>query len=196
MTVAWLFFPSGLAFLFALYPRNGGSTYWPVEDTVPSFDIVSEIEEQEVDNAVNQTAREISTRFDFKGGASTVEFDKTQMQIKIMAEDDMKLRSIHQILETKMAKRGLDCRVLDYGKEEPASGRALRQIVKIKNGLTKEEGKDLIKKIKDSKLKVQAQIQEEQVRVTGKKIDDLQEVITMLKSSAFAMPLQFINMRS
>ena len=163
---------------------------------MPSFDIVSEIEEQEVDNAVNQTAREISTRFDFKGGASNVEFDKTQLQIKILAEDDMKLRSIHQILETKMAKRGLDCRVLDYGKEEPASGRALRQIVKIKNGLSKEEGKELIKKIKDSKLKVQAQIQEEQVRVTGKKIDDLQEVIAMLKSSAFSMPLQFINMRS
>jgi uncharacterized protein YajQ (UPF0234 family) len=163
---------------------------------MPSFDIVNEIEEQEVDNAVNQTAREISTRFDFKGGISSIEFDKVQTKIKIMADDDMKLRAIHQILEAKMAKRGLDCRLLDYEKEEAASGRAIRQMVKIKKGLTKEEGKDLIKRIKDAKLKVQAQLQDEQVRVTGKKIDDLQEVIALLKAANLPTPLQFVNMRS
>ncbi len=163
---------------------------------MPSFDIVSEVDLQEVDNAVNQTVKEISTRFDFRGGKSSVEFNKDQKTIKIVADDELKLRSIHQILETKFAKRELDCRVLDYGKEVAASGKTITQTVTLKTGLSKEESKKITKHIKDSKLKVQAQIQDEQVRVTGKKIDDLQEVIASLKAANLGLPLQFINMRS
>lgn len=163
---------------------------------MPSFDIVSEINMQEMDNAVNQAAKEIATRFDFRGGKSEITLDKEKKLVKIIADDELKLRSIHQILEMKMAKRELDCRVLDYKEEQVASGNILRQQVDIKSGLTKEEAKKIIKVIKDSKLKVQAQIQDEQVRVTGKKIDDLQEVIALVKSSELGLPLQYINMRS
>ena len=163
---------------------------------MPSFDIVCEINMQEVDNAINQAAREIGNRFDFKGGQSSIVLDKAKSLIKIVADDEMKLRSIHQILETKIAKRNIDCRVLQYGEEEEAGGSTIRQTVQLKNGLNKEEAKKIIKKIKDSKLKVQSQIQNEQVRVTGKKIDDLQSVIAGLKSSDLGLPLQYINMRS
>jgi uncharacterized protein YajQ (UPF0234 family) len=163
---------------------------------MPSFDIVCEVDNQEVDNAVNQAAKEIGTRFDFRGGKSSLEFDKIEKKIKIMADDDMKLRAIHQILETKMAKRSVDVRCLEYGKEEQASGNVIRQVVTIRAGIDKENAKKITKIIKDSKLKVQTQIQDEQVRVTGKKIDDLQEVIGALKTSNLGLALQFINMRS
>ena len=163
---------------------------------MPSFDIVCEVNLQELDNAVNQASKEIGTRFDFRGGKSKVSFDKGTPLIKIIADDELKLRSIHQILESKVAKRSIDCRVLDYCKEEEASGNIIKQDVKIRNGLEKDEAKQVTKKIKDSKLKVQSQIQDNQVRVSGKKIDDLQQVIAMLKNSELSFPLQFINMRS
>ncbi len=163
---------------------------------MPSFDIVSEIDLQEVDNAVNQTVKEISTRFDFRGGKSTIELDKENKVIKISADDEMKLRAIHQILEMKFAKREIDCRALKYGDEEAASGKSIRQSISLVSGLSKEDAKKVIKVIKDSKLKVQAQIQDEQVRVTGKKIDDLQAVISTLKGSSLGLPLQYVNMRS
>ena len=163
---------------------------------MPSFDIVCEIDLQEVDNAVNQTAKEISTRFDFKAGLSSVELDKEKKVIKITAEDEMKLRAIHQILETKFAKREIDCRALKYGDEEAASGKTLRQTVTLLSGLSKEDAKKITKAIKESKLKVQSQIQDDQVRVTAKKIDDLQAVISTLKGSNLGLPLQYINMRS
>jgi uncharacterized protein YajQ (UPF0234 family) len=163
---------------------------------MPSFDIVSEIDLQEVDNAVNQTAKEISTRFDFKSGKSSVDLDKEGKIIKIAAEDEMKLRAIHQILEMKFAKRDIDCRALKYGEEEPSSGKTIRQTITLISGLSKEDAKKVTKAIKDSGLKVQAQIQDDQVRVTGKKIDDLQAVISTLKSSNLGLPLQYINMRS
>lgn len=163
---------------------------------MPSFDIVSEIDLQELDNAVNQVCKEMSTRFDFKSGKSSIDLDRKIPQIKILADDDMKLRAIHQILEIKMAKRSLDLSCLDYGKEDEASGAGIRQIVTIRSGIDKESAKKITKIIKDSKLKVQAQIQDEQVRVVGKKIDDLQEVMSTLKTSNVGLPLQFINMRS
>lgn len=163
---------------------------------MPSFDVVSEIDAQEVDNAVNQAKKEITTRFDFKGSKSSIDFDKDQNTIKVFADDDMKLRALHQILEQKMAKRSLDLSCLDYGKEEQASGSSIRQQITIRSGIDKDSAKKITKAIKDSKLKVQAQIQGEQVRVTGKKIDDLQEVIAMLKSANLGLPLQFVNMRS
>lgn len=163
---------------------------------MPSFDIVSELDLQEVDNAVNQTAREIGTRFDFRGGKSEINFNRDEKIIKVIADDDMKLRSIHQILESKMAKRGLDCRSLQFGEQESASGNVIRQNITLKVGLSKEDAKKITKIIKDSKLKVQPQVQDDQVRVSGKKIDDLQSVISMLKGADLGIPLQYINMRS
>lgn len=163
---------------------------------MPSFDVVSELDMQEVDNAVNQTAREIGQRFDFKGGKSEVTLDKEAKKIKIIADDDMKLRSIHQVLEGKMAKRGLDLRALKYGKEEAAGGKLIRQMVELKSGLDKEAAKQVTAAIKESKLKVTAAIQDEQVRVTSKSIDELQAVIQMLKAKNLEFPLQFVNMRS
>ena len=167
-----------------------------LEVVMPSFDVVSELDLQEVDNAVNQAAKDISTRFDFRGGKSEIEFKKDEKKIVIKADDDMKLRAIHQILEQKMVKRSIDLRSLKYGDEEQISGGLLRQVVDLQSGISKDAAKKITKAIKDSKLKVQAQIQDEQVRVTGKKIDDLQEVIGLLKQQEVGLPLQFINMRS
>ena len=162
---------------------------------MPSFDIVSDLDMQEVDNAVNQTAKEISQRFDFRGGKSDITLEKEAKKIKVTADDDFKLRSIHQILEGKLAKRGVDLRALKYGKEEAGSGGILRQTIELKSGIDKEEAKEVMKAIKDSKLKVQAQIQDEQVRVTSKSIDDLQATIAMLRSTDLKFPVQFTNMR-
>ena len=162
---------------------------------MPSFDIVSEIDLQEIDNVVNQTNREIANRFDFKGGKSTLNFDKENKTLKIEADDDLKLRAIQQILSSKMAKRQLDCRCLKYDTAEPCSGKMLRQKVKLQSGLEKEDSKKIIKKIKDSKLKVQAQIRDDLVRVSGKKIDDLQSVISSFKENDLNLPLQYVNMR-
>lgn len=162
-----------------------------------SFDIASEVDIQEVDNAVNQTVKEVESRFDFRGGKSSVELDKSKKLIKIIADDELKLRSIHQLLEQKFVKRGLDLRWLDYGKEDTAGGNLIRQEVNLKNGVSKEEAKKITKVIKDSGIKVTAAIQDEQVRVTAKKIDDLQATIQLLRgNSEIGIPLQFINMRS
>jgi len=162
---------------------------------MPSFDIVSEVDLMEIDNAVNMTMKEIAQRFDFRGGKSSLELDKTTKKIKIIADDDMKLRAIHQILETRLAKRNIDIRCLKYGTEEAASGNIIRQNVDLKNGIEKEEAKELTRKIKDSKLKVQAEIQGEQLRVSGKSIDDLQTVMGMIKGMQLKFPVQFINQR-
>lgn len=162
---------------------------------MPSFDIVSDLDMQEVDNAVNQTAKEISQRFDFRGGKSDLTLEKEAKKIKVTADDDFKLRSIHQILEGKLAKRGVDLRALKYGKEESGSGGILRQTIDLKSGIDKEEAKEVMKAIKDSKLKVQAQIQDEQVRVTSKSIDELQATMSLLRSADLKFPVQFTNMR-
>lgn len=162
---------------------------------MPSFDIVSEINMQEVDNAVNQSTRELDTRFDFKGSKSSIVLDKNEKKIKLTADDEFKLRSLHMILEQKMAKRSIDLRAVEYGKEEEY-GMVLRQEIKLISGIGQEISKKIMKLIKDSKIKVQAQIQDEQVRVTGKKIDDLQAVIKHLRENEVGLPLQFTNMRS
>jgi uncharacterized protein YajQ (UPF0234 family) len=162
---------------------------------MPSFDIVSDLDMQEVDNAVNQTAKEISQRFDFRGGKSDITLEKEAKKIKVTADDDFKLRSIHQILEGKLAKRSVDLRALKYGKEESGSGGILRQTIDLKSGIDKEEAKEVMKAIKDSKLKVQAQIQDEQVRVTSKSIDELQATMSLLRSADLKFPVQFTNMR-
>lgn len=161
-----------------------------------TFDIVSEIDMMEVENSVNQTEKEIAQRFDFRGGKSSIELDKVGKKIKIIADDDMKLRSIHQILSSKMAKRNLDLRSLKYGKEEAASGNTIRQTIEIKAAMEKEEAKEVTKAIKDAKLKVQVEIQGDQVRVISKSIDELQATISMLKGKELKFPIQFINMRA
>jgi uncharacterized protein YajQ (UPF0234 family) len=163
---------------------------------MPSFDIVNELNLMEVENAVNQTQKEIGQRFDFKGGKSDIELDKVGKKLKITADDDFKLRSIHQILEGKLVKRGVDLRILKYEKEIPASGNVIRQEVILRSGIEKEDAKEITKAIKDSKLKVQAQIQDEQVRVTAKSIDELQATMSMLRGKDMKTPLQFVNMRS
>jgi len=163
---------------------------------MPSFDIVSELDIMEIDNAVNQASKEIGQRFDFRGGKSSLELDKTAKKIKIMADDELKLRAIHQILGQKVAKRSIDPRCLKYNPEEQVSGNMLKQMVDLKAGIEKEEAKEITRAIKDSKLKVDAQIQGDQVRVNSKSIDELQAVIALLKGKEFKFPLQFINMRS
>jgi uncharacterized protein YajQ (UPF0234 family) len=162
---------------------------------MPSFDIVSELDLMEVENAVNQSAKEIEQRFDFRGGKSSIELDKGSKKIKIMADDELKLRSIHQILQQKLAKRNIDLRGLKYNQEEQASGSMLRQFVDLKAALEKEEMKEVNKVIKDSKLKVTTETQGDQLRVTSKSIDDLQAVMSLLKGKELSFPVQFINMR-
>ncbi len=161
---------------------------------MPSFDVVSKVDMQEIDNAVNQTVKEIEQRFDFKGTHNEVTLEKDA--IVLLGADDYKLQAIVDILKGKLVRRSVSPKNFDYGKKEPASGGAVRQRVGIVQGIDKEKGKDIIKAIKDSKLKVQPQIMEDQVRVTGKKIDDLQEVIQLLKTKDFGIELQFVNMRS
>ncbi|MCK9172990.1 YajQ family cyclic di-GMP-binding protein [Desulfuromonas thiophila] len=161
---------------------------------MPSFDVVSKIDLQEVDNAVNQTSKEIAQRFDFKGTHNEIELTKDA--ISILAADDYKLQAVVDILKGKLTRRGVSTKCLDFQKAEAASGGAVRQKVALIQGISKEKGKDIIKAIKDSKLKVQPQIMEDEVRVTGKKIDDLQEVIQLLKGKDFGLELQFVNMRS
>ena len=159
-----------------------------------SFDIVSEVDLQEVDNAVNQTAKEIGQRFDFRNSKSSIALEGEE--VKIIGDDDYKLNSIIDILQTKIIKRGISLKSLDYGKIEPAAHGTVRQTVRIKKGISKEKGKEVIAAIKDTKLKVQAQIMDDQVRVSAKNKDDLQQVIAKLKQVDLDVDLQFINFRS
>ena len=161
---------------------------------MPSFDIVSKVDMQEVDNAVNQTVKEIAQRYDFKG--SKCEVTQEKESIKVLADDDFRLKSIIDILQSKFIKRGISVKALQYGKVESASGSMVRQIITIQQGISKEKGKEINAVIKETKLKVQSQIQDDQVRVTGKNIDDLQEVIRILKGKNLDVEMQFINFRS
>lgn len=160
---------------------------------MPSFDIVSKVDLQEVDNAVNQAAKEIAQRYDFKGTHNELRLEGEA--IAILAADDYKLQAVTDILKGKLVKRGVSPKCLDFGKQEPASGGAVRQRVAIIQGIDKEKGKELVKRIKATKLKVQAQIMDDQVRVTGKQLDDLQEIIQTLKGADLDIELQFINFR-
>jgi len=161
---------------------------------MPSFDIVSKVDMQEIDNAVNQVRKEISQRYDFKGTHNEIEQNKAQLVL--VAADDYKLEAMTGLLRERLVRRGVSPKCLDLGKKEPASGGAVRQTISIIEGISSEKGKDLVKRIKETKLKVQAQIMDDQVRVNGKKIDDLQEVIQFLKGLDLDIELQFVNMRS
>lgn len=161
---------------------------------MPSFDVVSKVDLQEIDNAVNQAVKEISTRYDFKGTVNELELSKDGL--RILAADEYKLAAIKDILIGKLVKRKVSPKCFDYGPEENASGGAIRQKAAILQGISKEKGKEIVKAIKDTKLKVQAQIMDDQVRVSGKKIDDLQAVMQELKQKDLGVELQFENLRS
>ncbi len=160
---------------------------------MPSFDVVSETNMQEIDNALNSTKRELTNRYDFKGSKASFENDKDG--ITILADDDMKLKAMIEMLKTYMTRRNVDVKCLDFGKEEMASGNMIRLAIKFKKGLDQENAKKITKGIKEQGLKVQASIQGEQVRVTGKKRDDLQDAIAFIKGLGLELPLQFVNFR-
>ena len=159
-----------------------------------SFDIVSKTDYAELTNAIDQTMREVSQRFDFKGSHAKVE--QQQKDLLLSAEDETKLRNMNDILQGKLVKRGISLKALDYQKIEPAAGGTVRQSVKIQQGIPIEKAKEVVKFIKDSKVKVQASIQGETVRVSGKDRDTLQDVIAKLKAKDFGIDMQFDNYRS
>ena len=163
---------------------------------MPTFDIVSKIDGQTLDNAINTAKKEILNRYDFHDSKSTVDLDKKTNIITILTENDMRLKAIQDSIITRMVKQQLDPNALDLeGVQQAASGNMIRKEIKIKEGLDKEAAKKIVKKIKDSGLKVQASIMDDQVRVQAKKIDDLQAVISLCRSENFGQPLQYINMR-
>ena len=161
---------------------------------MPTFDVVSEIDEQEIRNAVDQAQREVATRYDFKGTGTTIELGANEIKLHSSSED--RLAALRQVLEEKLVKRKVSLKALDYQKVEEASGATARQLVKLVAGISKEKATELNKHIKGLSLKgVQSQVQGEQLRVTGKKRDDLQAVIAALKDHDFGIPLQFGNFR-
>jgi uncharacterized protein YajQ (UPF0234 family) len=161
---------------------------------MPSFDIVSETDLQEVDNAVNQVVKEIGTRYDFKGSKSKVV--RKDAEITLHADDDYRREQIVEILKEKLVRRKIDVRVLSFGTVEPASGGMVRQVVSVRQGIEADLARQLVKMLKDSKIKVQTAIQGAELRVTGKKRDDLQEAIALVKADpSVEMPLQFTNFR-
>ncbi len=162
-----------------------------------TFDITSTVDLQEVDNALNQARKEVGQRYDFKGATIEIDFSKEDSAITLLADDDFKLKALVDVVETKLIKRGVPVRNLDYGSIESASGGKARQVVKLQQGITTEKGKEIVKAIKEGGFKkVQAQIQDDQVRVQSPSIDDLQAAIAMLKTKDFGLELQFGNFRS
>ncbi len=162
---------------------------------MPSFDIVSELNIQEVDNAINQARKEVDGRYDFKGSNAEIKWEKDKNEILIQAEDEYKMGAIVSIIYNKFGKRGIDLKALKLEAIEPAGGKTLRQKLKLQQGLEKEVAKDIVKFIKDAKSKVQPQIMDDKVRVTSKSIDDLQDTMGLLRGHDFPVPLQFDNMR-
>jgi uncharacterized protein YajQ (UPF0234 family) len=159
-----------------------------------SFDIVSKTDYAEITNAINQSMKEVTQRFDFKGSKAAVELQGKDLVLS--AEDDTKLRNMNDIFQGKLVKRGVSLKALDYQKVEPAAGGTVRQLVKVQQGIPIEKAKEVVKFIKDSKLKVQASIQGETVRISGKDRDTLQEVISALKAKDFGIDMQFDNYRT
>lgn len=160
---------------------------------MPSFDIVSQLDLQEVDNAVNQARKEIATRYDFRGSKSRIDWD--HKEILLVADDQMKMKALTEILIEKAVRRSIDRRGLDISKAEEMGGGLMKCEIKLKQGVPVETARQIVKQVKDSKLKAQAQIQEDQVRVSGKKRDELQQVIELVRGKGYDLPLQFVNFR-
>lgn len=164
---------------------------------MPSFDIVSRVEFQEVDNAINNTKKAIAQRFDFRGAKAELELDKKEKKIKLVSEDNMKMEGVREMFRSAAIKRGLDLKTFKFNEQETGAAGMLKQEIVVREGLEQDVAKLIVKKIKASGLKVQASILADEVRVTGKKIDDLQSVIALLKGDEeIDVPLQFVNMKS
>lgn len=160
-----------------------------------SFDVVSRVEMAEVVNAVNQATRELETRFDFRGSKSSIALDEKEAKITLIGDDEMKLHNVTDILQTKLVKRGIALKALDYGKVEDAAGGTLRQVITLKQGIPQEKAKQITTAIREAKIKAKAEIRGEEIRVSGPKKDDLQAAITLLRSKDFGLELQFVNYR-
>lgn len=160
-----------------------------------SFDIVSQVDLQEVDNALNQAMKEIKTRFDFKGSKSEIKFNRDEKKIMFLADDDMKLKNTIEILEGKLAKRGVSVKSLKYGISEKALDGMVRQSAEVIQGIPQDKAKEIVKNIKELKLKIQPSIQGDQIRVSSRTKDDLQTVISFLRGAQLDLPLQFTNYR-
>ncbi len=160
-----------------------------------SFDIVSRIDLQEVSNAVQQAMKEISQRFDFRGSKSNIEIDNARKEILIVSDDEYKLKSVIDILQSKLVKRKVSLKSLTYGKIESALSGTVKQVINLQQGIPIDKARDIVKIIKGTKFKVQSEIQKDQVRVKAKKIDDLQSTITLLKDKDFGIHMEFVNFR-
>ena len=163
---------------------------------MPSFDIASKVDLQTLDNAINTVKKEITNRFDFKDSHIVIDLNKKDFIVNLEAESDMKMKQIIDVIISRGVKQGIDANAFDFSKDAYPSGKAVKKEVPVRNGLKQEDAKKIVKLIKDSGLKVQAQIMEDIVRVTGKKIDDLQEVIAKCRAANLSIPLQFVNMKS
>jgi uncharacterized protein YajQ (UPF0234 family) len=163
---------------------------------MPSFDIVSKVDAQGLDNAVNVTRKEITNRFDFKDSPVQIDLDKKEYKLALTAADDMKMRQLVDVLISRANKQGISPEAFDLSKEPYPSGKTVKQDIQVRNGLKQDDAKKVVKRIKDAGLKVQAQIMDDMVRVTGKKIDDLQAVIQHCRNADLGIPLQYENMRS
>lgn len=163
---------------------------------MPSFDIASKVDLQTLDNAINIAKKEIENRYDFKGSHVSIELNKKDMIINVEVESDMQLKQVEDILITKSMRQGLEANCFDLSKEPGASGKHIKKTIPVKNGIDKDMAKKIVKLIKDNASKVQPAIMDDIIRVTGKKIDDLQEVIQLCRSSSLDIPLQFVNMKS
>jgi uncharacterized protein YajQ (UPF0234 family) len=162
---------------------------------MPSFDIVSKLDHQTLDNVLNTARREIINRFDFRNTKTEIDFNKKDLIISLLTEDDMRMKSIIDVIRGRMAKQHLDPSCLDVGKDIYASGNMVKKDIRVKEGIDKDTARKIIKDIKDSNLKVQAQLMDDMLRVNGKKIDDLQNVIALVRQKSYELPLQFVNMK-
>jgi uncharacterized protein YajQ (UPF0234 family) len=160
---------------------------------MPSFDVVSHVDPQEIDNAVNQARKEVSQRYDFKGTKTEIAVEDNSL--RIVSDDEYKVKAVVDVLQSKLVRRGVSLKALEYGKVEPAGGGLAKQTITVLQGIDTDKARRIVKLIKDAKLKVQAQIQGDQVRVSGKKKDDLQMVMQLLKAEELEFPIQFTNFR-
>ncbi|MDE3143617.1 MAG: YajQ family cyclic di-GMP-binding protein [Bacteroidota bacterium] len=163
---------------------------------MPSFDIASKVDLQTLDNAINTVKKEIQNRFDFKDSHVSIELNKKDYIVMVEVESDMKMKQVLDVIISRSMKQGIDAAAFDFSKDAYPSGKVVKKEISVKNGLKQEDAKKIVKAIKDAGLKVQPAIMDNIIRVTGKKIDDLQEVIALCKSGNFGLPLQFENMKS